>query len=103
MLYFLADCFCYSLLSARYWICFYIVSDSLVLLMIRRPPRSTRTDTSPYTTLFRSPSLSNGFILPFLDPCRIREGILCMADHRGLEPRYPVLETGASPLNAYDP
>src|SRR3546814_6510848 len=27
--------------------------------MIRRPPRSTRTDTlCPYTTLFRSPSLS---------------------------------------------
>src|SRR3546814_4294985 len=24
-------------------------------LMIRRPPRSTRTDTFPYTTLFRSP------------------------------------------------
>src|SRR3546814_4171567 len=30
--------------------------------MIRRPPRSTRTDTLfPYTTLFRSPS-------PFIDP-----------------------------------
>src|SRR3546814_14854573 len=29
----------------------------VVLLMIRRPPRSTRTDTLfPYTTLFRSPS-----------------------------------------------
>src|SRR3546814_9195932 len=28
--------------------------------MIRRPPRSTRTDTLfPYTTLFRSPSLRN--------------------------------------------
>src|SRR3546814_11022663 len=25
--------------------------------MIRRPPRSTRTDTFPYTTLFRSPVL----------------------------------------------
>src|SRR3546814_17462298 len=36
----------------------YIVIDSLFLfffLMIRRPPRSTRTDTLfPYTTLFRS-------------------------------------------------
>src|SRR3546814_10028616 len=30
----------------------------LVLLMIRRPPRSTRTDTLfPYTTLFRNPHL----------------------------------------------
>src|SRR3546814_5171659 len=29
------------------------------LLMIRRPPRSTRTDTLfPYTTLFRSPAFS---------------------------------------------
>src|SRR3546814_18041191 len=31
---------------------------SLFFLMIRRPPRSTRTDTLfPYTTLFRSPGL----------------------------------------------
>src|SRR3546814_5592511 len=30
--------------------------------MIRRPPRSTRTDTLfPYTTLFRSPRLSDQF------------------------------------------
>src|SRR3546814_7990363 len=29
--------------------------------MIRRPPRSTRTDTLfPYTTLFRSPKRANG-------------------------------------------
>src|SRR3546814_12807821 len=33
------------------------------LLMIRRPPRSTRTDTLfPYTTLFRSP-LNKGFFI----------------------------------------
>src|SRR3546814_15831994 len=32
----------------------------VVFLMIRRPPRSTRTDTPfPYTTLFRSPA-ANG-------------------------------------------
>src|SRR3546814_6752109 len=31
--------------------------------MIRRPPRSTRTDTLfPYTTLFRSPFLSTAFL-----------------------------------------
>src|SRR3546814_1585824 len=31
---------------------------SFFFLMIRRPPRSTRTDTLfPYTTLFRSPSM----------------------------------------------
>src|SRR3546814_20816219 len=36
-----------------YRIC--IVSSSIFFLMIRRPPRSTRTDTLfPYTTLFRS-------------------------------------------------
>src|SRR3546814_13241927 len=34
------------------WTCFVVF-----FLMIRRPPRSTRTDTLfPYTTLFRSPS-----------------------------------------------
>src|SRR3546814_9125336 len=37
------------------------VSTSFFFLMIRRPPRSTRTDTLfPYTTLFRSFSLSGG-------------------------------------------
>src|SRR3546814_18539591 len=35
----------------------------LFFLMIRRPPKSTRTDTLfPYTTLFRSPSQSPIFI-----------------------------------------
>src|SRR3546814_12435634 len=34
---------------------FYVVSFCFFFLMIRRPPRSTRTDTLfPYTTLFRS-------------------------------------------------
>src|SRR3546814_13516173 len=32
-----------------------VISDYFFFLMIRRPPRSTRTDTLfPYTTLFRS-------------------------------------------------
>src|SRR3546814_13866416 len=36
-----------------------ITSISLFFLMIRRPPRSTRTDTLfPYTTLFRSEAFS---------------------------------------------
>src|SRR3546814_12843485 len=35
------------------------VTDLFFFLMIRRPPRSTRTDTLfPYTTLFRSESLA---------------------------------------------
>src|SRR3546814_12509924 len=41
--------------------------------MLRRPPRSTRTDTLfPYTTLFRSPSP---------DPSRKREGRICARAH----------------------
>src|SRR3546814_19962520 len=37
----------------------------LFLLMIRRPPRSTRTDTLvPYTTLFRSDSFDQIVTLP---------------------------------------
>src|SRR3546814_14504966 len=34
---------------------FFFLSSCVLFLMIRRPPRSTRTDTLfPYTTLFRS-------------------------------------------------
>src|SRR3546814_19499670 len=37
------------------------LSAALFFFMIRRPPRSTRTDTLfPYTTLFRSAALSCG-------------------------------------------
>src|SRR3546814_13408651 len=40
---------------------FYIL---IFLLMIRRPPRSTRTDTLfPYTTLFRSDIADGGILL----------------------------------------
>src|SRR3546814_9592493 len=49
--------------------------------MIRRPPRSTRTDTLfPYTTLFRSPALEDRHILcaaftdSFLDEIFKNEG-----------------------------
>src|SRR3546814_13492072 len=42
--------------------------------MIRRPPRSTRTDTLfPYTTLFRS--------LPRMHPYAPREGVACRLSH----------------------
>src|SRR3546814_12028180 len=38
-----------------------ILCHYFFFLMIRRPPRSTRTDTLfPYTTLFRSPDLAPG-------------------------------------------
>src|SRR3546814_17398872 len=39
----------------RVWLCISVMVDVILFLMIRRPPRSTRTDTLfPYTTLFRS-------------------------------------------------
>src|SRR3546814_18869033 len=38
-----------------YIVCCFLFSPFFFFLMIRRPPRSTRTDTLfPYTTLFRS-------------------------------------------------
>src|SRR3546814_11320368 len=40
-----------------------VVYNYVFFLMIRRPPRSTRTDTLfPYTTLFRSGFCGEGFI-----------------------------------------
>src|SRR3546814_2487977 len=41
------------------------VNFVICFLMIRRPPRSTRTDTLfPYTTLFRSPDMYLGHLRP---------------------------------------
>src|SRR3546814_13222922 len=38
-----------------FFLCFFLMCYIFFFLMIRRPPRSTRTDTLfPYTTLFRS-------------------------------------------------
>src|SRR3546814_13617289 len=49
------DLFCLVILSVL------IDSVFLFFLMIRRPPRSTRTDTLfPYTTLFRSSPVTDG-------------------------------------------
>src|SRR3546814_19796952 len=43
----------------------YVMSVFFFFLMIRRPPRSTRTDTLfPYTTLFRSPGFADGGPVP---------------------------------------
>src|SRR3546814_6346152 len=47
-----------------YFECLYFVFFLVFFLMIRRPPRSTRTDTLfPYTTLFRSVKEDAGKIL----------------------------------------
>src|SRR3546814_14297612 len=41
----------------------FLIFMMFFFLMIRRPPRSTRTDTLfPYTTLFRSPGRSSRFV-----------------------------------------
>src|SRR3546814_19217625 len=56
---------CRSLLtvsvSLRLFLLFFVIDVCFFFLMIRRPPRSTRTDTLfPYTTLFRSPEAAIG-------------------------------------------
>src|SRR3546814_2271513 len=54
-------------------------------LMIRRPPRSTRTDTLfPYTTLFRSERRSHDHDLDR----RVHRGLSARRGSRGLEPQY---------------
>src|SRR3546814_8496734 len=48
--------------------CYIVISWCFFFLMLRLPPRSTRTDTLfPYTTLFRS---SRGSAAPITIPCR---------------------------------
>src|SRR3546814_12103815 len=45
----------FFLLFCYFFVSLYVLVFSVFFLMIRRPPRSTRTDTLfPYTTLFRS-------------------------------------------------
>src|SRR3546814_19056364 len=66
------------------------VSYFFFFLMIRRPPRSTRTDTlCPYTTLFRSglPLLEQALQIRFL-PLGRR---LVLADDIGLEGRARIV------------
>src|SRR3546814_16047868 len=49
----------------------YLCCDVFFFLMIRRPPRSTRTDTLfPYTTLFRSPAVREVGLDPIGEPAR---------------------------------
>src|SRR3546814_8043198 len=52
-------------------------------LMIRRPPRSTRTDTLfPYTTLFRSSRRRRGVVEPARLPAPARSGLSRLPDAR---------------------
>src|SRR3546814_10803542 len=55
-----------------------MLSYLFFFLMIRRPPRSTRTDTLfPYTTLFRSPRTA---VREF--PCHVGERLRALQDSR---------------------
>src|SRR3546814_10959240 len=52
-------------------------------LMIRRPPRSTRTDTLfPYTTLFRSATTRRAYHSAFAFAFAFAFGPLCVAPRR---------------------
>src|SRR3546814_5872390 len=63
----------------------HVLFITVVLLMIRRPPRSTRTDTLfPYTTLFRSPCLRRQARLATPSGCR------APPDSRAHSPRPPL-------------
>src|SRR3546814_5269272 len=68
--------------------------------MLRRPPRSTRTDTLfPYTTLFRSRSLRR-------PSCSaLRPPLLLRASHgrRRREPSAPRVPAGAAPESPWRP
>src|SRR3546814_15714198 len=67
--------------------------------MIRRPPRSTRTDTLfPYTTLFRSALVVD--VVADIDPVRPRALIVLQVDidadlGAGLDPVGPLILHGA--------
>src|SRR3546814_8111136 len=57
------------------------------LLMIRRPPRSTRTDTRfPYTTLFRSPGNAHKGLFGH---------VLCIGGERGMAGAITLCAHGA--------
>src|SRR3546814_16462097 len=76
---------CFHVLSAHVFFTVMSVSE-LFFLMMRRPPRSTRTYTLfPYTTLFRSLSLAQSRQLRF-DICLRRDSLLGAALDRCEQP-----------------
>src|SRR3546814_5439498 len=62
------------------------LSSFVFFLMIRRPPRSTRTDTLfPYTTLFRSPLDAHGYAdIGLLERRRIVDAVAGHGDNLAL-------------------
>src|SRR3546814_5303558 len=80
--------FCLIMLNICYQLA---VVTSIFFLMIRRPPRSTRTDTLfPYTTLFRSydrgcPRDGHGFAFQGQRRTRIRRWLLVRSEEHTSE------------------
>src|SRR3546814_12951395 len=67
-------------------------------LMIRRPPRSTRTDTLfPYTTLFRSDEIAKRPIDDALGPFGSVLVLYCVVQIKRLFQRAPAQRPGARP------
>src|SRR3546814_13419525 len=86
---------CLSCISVVPQCCWFVC-----FLMIRRPPRSTRTDTLfPYTTLFRSAPRATGRecigVYKYTSSPSVRPG-RCLADFP--RPPLPVLSVGFRPL-----
>src|SRR3546814_15635162 len=78
----------------RCWVCFVFV----FFLMIRRPPRSTRTDTLfPYTTLFRSQQTPFGIFFGQVedDGSRFRDHEVAIDEDRYLAGRIERKKLGA--------
>src|SRR3546814_5807212 len=67
--------------------------------MIRRPPRSTRTDTLfPYTTLFRSPTVAvNVSALQLVQP-DFPDLVRCLVEEHGFPPHLLCIEVVESAL-----
>src|SRR3546814_18470682 len=74
-------------------LCLYCVL--FFFLMIRRPPRSTRTDTLfPYTTLFRSLPL-HWYDTPYIHLCTILDFVeLCRQTGVTIERGFAITATG---------
>src|SRR3546814_12693623 len=65
----------------------YVCAYFFFFLMIRRPPRSTRTDTLfPYTTLFRSSLTMEMCDVPASAAVARRHGVLTMMDNTWASP-----------------
>src|SRR3546814_20248530 len=90
--------------------CLFLLHSDLFFLRIRRPPRSTRTDTLfPYTTLFRSKADPLMAVIGTVEEANAGLGlaVLDLADdvHRAMLARIQneLFDLGADLATPYDP